>query len=92
VAEFAGVKTVYFVAQKYVEAIGGIASAPNQRVVLFPVEASNFIGSLGGIAEIAKSVFGDDDSRARGGNGTTRRPAVTSDRSGDPAGPWNDAD
>ena len=48
----------YFVAQKYVEAIGNIASAPNQRVVLFPIEASNFIGSLGGIAEIAKSAFG----------------------------------
>lgn len=51
----------YFVAQKYVEAIGNIAAAPNQRVVLFPVEASNFIGSLGGIAEIAKSAFGPDE-------------------------------
>lgn len=70
----------YFVAQKYVEAIGGIASAPNQRVVLFPIEASNFIGSLGGIAEIAKSVFGD---------GASRRPAVPP---GSSAGPWDDAD
>ncbi|MBO6781802.1 MAG: SPFH/Band 7/PHB domain protein, partial [Alphaproteobacteria bacterium] len=51
----------YFVAQKYVEAIGNLASAPNQRVILFPVEASNFIGSLGGIAEIAKSAFGGGD-------------------------------
>ncbi len=53
----------YFVAQKYVEAIGNIASAPNQRVVLFPIEASNFIGSLGGIAEIAKSAFGLDEGQ-----------------------------
>ena len=53
----------YFVAQKYVSAIGGLAAAPNQRVVLFPVEASNLIGSLGGIAEIAKSVFGKDGGR-----------------------------
>ncbi len=53
----------YFVAQKYVEAIGGLATAPNQRVVLFPVEASSLIGSLGGIAEIAKSVFGADGDR-----------------------------
>jgi len=51
----------YFVAQKYVEAIGSLASAPNQRVVLFPIEASNFIGSLGGIGEIAKAAFGKDD-------------------------------
>jgi regulator of protease activity HflC (stomatin/prohibitin superfamily) len=58
----------YFVAQKYVEAIGNIASAPNQRVVLFPIEASNFIGSLGGIAEIAKSAFGlDGEGESRPG-------------------------
>ena len=44
-------------------AIGSLAAAPNQRVVLFPVEASNLIGSLGGIAEIAKSVFGKDGGR-----------------------------
>ena len=67
----------YFVAQKYVEAIGNIASAPNQRVVLFPVEASNFIGSLGGIAEIARSAFGGDDGPAPGGNsGAGRRGTV----------------
>jgi regulator of protease activity HflC (stomatin/prohibitin superfamily) len=67
----------YFVAQKYVEAIGGIASAPNQRVVLFPIEASNFIGSLGGIAEIARSVFGGEDGPAgrRGGNGAAEKRA-----------------
>ncbi len=54
----------YFVAQRYVDAIGRLAAAPNQRVVLFPVEASNLIGSIGGIAEIAKSVF-DPDSGQR---------------------------
>lgn len=48
----------YFVAQKYVRAIGDLAAAPNQRVVLFPIEASKVIGSLGGIAELAKSTFG----------------------------------
>ncbi len=48
----------YFVAQRYIEAIGNLASAPNQRVILFPVEASTMIGSLGGIAELAKSAFG----------------------------------
>ena len=47
----------YFVAQKYVDALKDIASAENQKVVLMPLEASNVIGSLGGIAEIAKSVF-----------------------------------
>jgi len=47
----------YFVAQKYTEAIAGIATADNQRVVLLPLEASSLIGSLGGIAELARSAF-----------------------------------
>ena len=47
----------YFVAQKYISALGDIAKAPNQKVILMPLEASSAIGSIGGIAEIAKSVF-----------------------------------
>ncbi len=47
----------YFVAQKYVEALGKIAAADNQKVVLMPLEASNMLGSLAGIAEIAKAGF-----------------------------------
>jgi regulator of protease activity HflC (stomatin/prohibitin superfamily) len=49
----------YFVAQKYTEALGNIASAKNQKVVLMPLEASSLIGSLAGIGAIAKEVFGD---------------------------------
>lgn len=50
----------YFVAQKYTEALGQIASAPNQKVILMPLEASSLIGSLGGIGAIAQEVFGKD--------------------------------
>jgi regulator of protease activity HflC (stomatin/prohibitin superfamily) len=49
----------YFVAQKYVDALQHIASAPNQKVILMPLEAANVIGSLGGIAELAKATFAD---------------------------------
>ena len=45
----------YFVAQKYTEALQNIASAPNEKLVLMPLEAANLIGSLAGIAEVAKS-------------------------------------
>jgi len=48
----------YFVAQKYTEALQQIAAAPNQKVILMPLEASSLIGSLTGIAEIAKATFG----------------------------------
>ena len=48
----------YFVAQKYTEALQGIASARNQKVIFLPMEATSLIGSIGGIAEIAREAFG----------------------------------
>ena len=47
----------YFIAQKYVESLKDIASANNSKVVFMPLEASSIIGSLGGIAELAKDAF-----------------------------------
>jgi regulator of protease activity HflC (stomatin/prohibitin superfamily) len=44
----------YFVATKYVEALGRIATSPNEKLVLMPLEAGSVIGALGGIAELAK--------------------------------------
>jgi len=44
----------YFVAQKYVEALKDIATAPNQKLIMMPLEASSVIGSIGGIAEVIK--------------------------------------
>ncbi|HEY0975442.1 MAG TPA: SPFH domain-containing protein [Solimonas sp.] len=46
----------YFVATKYVEALARIATSPNEKLVLMPLEASNVIGAIGGIAELAKKV------------------------------------
>jgi regulator of protease activity HflC (stomatin/prohibitin superfamily) len=45
----------YFVAQKYVDALARIATSPNEKLVLMPLEASNVIGALGGIAELART-------------------------------------
>lgn len=50
----------YFVAQKYIDALGKLASADNQKVILMPLEASSMISSLTGISEIAKNVFGKE--------------------------------
>ncbi len=47
----------YFVALKYVESLKDMASADNHKVIFMPLEASNIIGSLGGIAELAKDTF-----------------------------------
>lgn len=47
----------YFVATKYIEALQSIASAPNQKLVLMPLEAAGVIGAIGGIAELAKDAM-----------------------------------
>ncbi len=53
----------YFVAQKYVEAIGQFANSPNAKTILFPVEATSLIGTLGGISELAKDALGKGDKQ-----------------------------
>src|SRR6476659_5015763 len=49
----------YFIAQKYVEALGKFATSPNAKTILFPVEATQLMGTLGGIGELAREAFGD---------------------------------
>lgn len=48
----------YFVAQKYIEALRDVAAAPNQKLILMPLEAGGVIGAIGGIAELAKQALG----------------------------------
>jgi len=50
----------YFVAQKYVDAIAGFATSPNAKTILFPVEATQLVGTLGGIGELARQALGGD--------------------------------
>ena len=47
----------YFVAQKYVEALQTIGTAPNQKLIFMPVEASGVIGAIGGVAELARTAM-----------------------------------
>ncbi|HYS47553.1 MAG TPA: SPFH domain-containing protein [Xanthobacteraceae bacterium] len=64
----------YFVAQQYLKALGQLAEAPNQKILMLPIEATSVLASLGGIAEIARETFGSD------GRAPARRPT------GPPAG------
>ena len=50
----------YFVANNYVKALEAIASSPNHKVIMMPLEASAVIGSLGGLAQLAGEAFGGD--------------------------------
>jgi regulator of protease activity HflC (stomatin/prohibitin superfamily) len=73
----------YFVAQEYTKAVAKFADSPNAKTILFPVEATQLIGTLGGIGELAREVIGD----GRKGDVTTpldidRRPRSAVPRSG----------
>ncbi|MBG1233144.1 SPFH domain-containing protein [Aestuariivirga litoralis] len=49
----------YFVANNYVKALEAIAASPNQKILMLPLDATSILGSIGGIAQIAKEAFGD---------------------------------
>ena len=48
----------YFVALRYVEALGQFAASPNQKTMFLPMEASGVMAAIGGVAEIAKESLG----------------------------------
>jgi regulator of protease activity HflC (stomatin/prohibitin superfamily) len=52
----------YCIAQKYVEAVAEFARSPNAKTILFPVEATALIGTLGGIGELAKEAIGSQSN------------------------------
>ncbi|MCB1918766.1 MAG: SPFH/Band 7/PHB domain protein [Candidatus Competibacteraceae bacterium] len=54
----------YFVAQKYVEAVAKLATAPNQKVLLMPLDTSGLVGALAGIAELTQEAMSKGGTRA----------------------------
>ncbi|WP_448188693.1 SPFH domain-containing protein [Azospirillum sp. sgz301742] len=91
----------YFVAQRYVDALTKMASAPNQKVLFLPLDAAGVIGAIGGIAEIAREAF--PKGGGQGGDGQPQPPAPPAIRRPPPppappapveppaAGPWGEA-
>ena len=69
----------YFVAEKYMKVLAELADSPNQKMLIMPVEVTGVLGSLAGIAEIAKQTFGPDAVRS-----APTTPSVPSRR---PTGP-----
>jgi regulator of protease activity HflC (stomatin/prohibitin superfamily) len=47
----------YFVAQKYIDALGKLAESDNNKIMMIPLEAASVIGAIAGVGEIAKEVF-----------------------------------
>ena len=69
----------FLVAEKYVDAFRALATAPNQRVLIVPADLSALAGTLGGIAEITRAVFGEagapPPARAATGQPPARGPS-----------------
>ncbi len=63
----------YFIAQKYTEAIAGFATSPNAKTILFPVEATQLIGSIGGIGELVKDALGSGGASGGGSGGGAKK-------------------
>ena len=77
----------YFIAQEYTKAIAKFADSPNAKTILFPVEATQLIGTLGGIGELAREALGTNVTQGTQSSGTPltpKRPAsgVPRSRSG----------
>jgi regulator of protease activity HflC (stomatin/prohibitin superfamily) len=66
----------YFVADKYLKALGQFAESDNQKVLILPMEATSVLGSLAGIAEIAKATFRGELGSGPPASPFARRPTV----------------
>ena len=77
----------YFIAEKYVHAIEAVARAPNQKVFIMPVEMASLVGTLAGIAEIAKSSGGSNSAKLPVKAPPATRDSATHVTTSDPA-PW----
>jgi regulator of protease activity HflC (stomatin/prohibitin superfamily) len=69
----------YFIANNYIDAIKALADSKNQKTLILPIEATAMIGSLAGIAEIARDALGQSGA-ASGPDG--QAPAGRRPRSG----------
>jgi regulator of protease activity HflC (stomatin/prohibitin superfamily) len=48
----------YFLGQKYIDAFAQLASGPNQKFVILPMESAGLLGSIAGIAEMTREAIG----------------------------------
>jgi hypothetical protein len=52
----------YFLGLKYVEAFQSLATAPNQKFVVLPMESAGILGTLAGIGELTREALGGQGS------------------------------
>ena len=55
----------YFLGLKYVEAFQSLATAPNQKFVVLPMETAGILGTLAGIGELTREALGQRPAPTR---------------------------
>ncbi|MBR1915554.1 MAG: SPFH/Band 7/PHB domain protein [Alphaproteobacteria bacterium] len=55
----------YFLGQKYIEALNGIITSPNQKLLMLPTDTTNVASSLASIAEITKEIITDKPKKTK---------------------------
>jgi regulator of protease activity HflC (stomatin/prohibitin superfamily) len=73
----------YFVAQKYVEAFGKLASSPQAKTIIIPADMGSLVGSIAGIGELVKSAVGQQGG-ASAPPPAPRNPPAAAPRTGVP--------
>lgn len=53
----------YFLGQKYIEALQGIVTSPNQKLLMLPVDTTQVMGTVAGISELVKDVLKNDTKK-----------------------------
>ena len=53
----------YFLGQKYIEALQGIVTSPNQKLLMLPVDTTQVMSTVAGISELVKDVIKNDNPK-----------------------------
>jgi regulator of protease activity HflC (stomatin/prohibitin superfamily) len=77
----------YFLGQKYIDAFAQLASGPNQKFVILPMESAGLLGSIAGVAEMTRDAL--TQQIARPATATVTRAAAGT--AVPPAGPGRPA-
>lgn len=53
----------YFLGQKYIEALKGIVTSPNEKLLMLPVDTTQVMGTVAGISELVKDTLSEKNKK-----------------------------
>lgn len=56
----------YFLGQKYIEALQGIVTSPNEKLIMLPVDTTQVMGTVAGISELIKDTLSKPNKKIGG--------------------------